>query len=191
MLTWTWQRCWRAGELCALRITAPRDPRWTCGCRCPAWTTDTWCYALTTPPCGALSNTSKPLSSSLEEGVIVIGPSGAVESVNPAALRILGVPGVDGVELAKVATVPVYDANGRLLSADQRPVLETLTSRPTRGGIYGVDRRGDGRRTWVSANWSLLDATDPSRSSVLVSSPTSPNGTTPISGSPTRPPTIW
>jgi diguanylate cyclase (GGDEF)-like protein/PAS domain S-box-containing protein len=107
--------------------------------------------------------------SSLEEGVIVIAPSGAVESVNPAALRILGVPGVDGVELAKVGRVPVYDANGRLLGSDQRPVLETLTNHPRRGGIYGVDGWGDGRRTWVSANWSLLDATDPSRSSVLVS----------------------
>ena len=108
---------------------------------------------------------------SLEEGVIVIAADGAVESVNPAALRILGVPsaGVDGVELAKVATVPVYDAHGGLLSSDQRPVLETLTRGPRRGRIYGVDRRSDGRRIWVSANWSFLDPTDPSRSSVLVS----------------------
>jgi diguanylate cyclase (GGDEF)-like protein/PAS domain S-box-containing protein len=107
--------------------------------------------------------------SSLEEGVIVIGPAGEVESVNPAALRVLGVPGVDGVELAKVATVPVYNAHGELLSSDQRPVLETLTHTPSRGRVYGVDRLSDGRRIWVSANWSLLDATDPSRSSVLVS----------------------
>jgi len=108
---------------------------------------------------------------SLEEGVLVIAADGAVQSVNPAALRILGVPttGVDGVELAKVATVPVYDANGRLLSSDQRPVLETLTKGPRRGRVYGVDRRSDGRRIWVSANWSFLDPADPGRSSVLVS----------------------
>jgi diguanylate cyclase (GGDEF)-like protein/PAS domain S-box-containing protein len=108
---------------------------------------------------------------SLEEGVIVIAQDGAVESVNPAALRILGVPttGIDVVELAKVATVPVYDADGQLLSSDQRPVLETLTSSPRRGCIYGVDRLGDGRRIWVSVNWSLLDPADPRRSSVLVS----------------------
>jgi len=56
-----------------------------------------------------------------------------------------------------------------LLSPDQRPVLETLTSRPRRGGIYGVDRWGDGRRIWVSVNWSFLDATDAGHSSVLVS----------------------
>lgn len=106
---------------------------------------------------------------SLDEGVVVVARDGAVESANPAALRILGVPGVDGAELAKVAKVPVYDATGRLLSSDQRPVLETLTTSPRRGCIYGVDRLGDGRRIWVSVNWSLLDPTDPSRSSVLVS----------------------
>jgi len=106
---------------------------------------------------------------SLDEGVVVITQDGAVESANPAALRILGVPGVDGAELAKVAKVPVYDAAGRLLSSDQRPVLETLTTSPRRGCIYGVDRLGDGQRIWVSVNWSFLDPTDPSRSSVLVS----------------------
>jgi diguanylate cyclase (GGDEF)-like protein/PAS domain S-box-containing protein len=108
---------------------------------------------------------------SLDEGVIVVAADGAMESANPAALRMLGAPstGVDGVELAKVTTVPVYDATGRLLSSDQRPVLETLTRGPRRGGVYGVDRPSDGRRLWVSVNWSFLDPADPSRSSVLVS----------------------
>jgi diguanylate cyclase (GGDEF)-like protein/PAS domain S-box-containing protein len=108
---------------------------------------------------------------SLEEGVLVIAPDGSLESVNPAALRLLGArtTGVDVLELAKVVTMPVYDANGRLLSSDQRPVLESLTHSPSRGCVYGVDRRSDGRRVWVSANWSYLDPTDPSRSSVLVS----------------------
>jgi diguanylate cyclase (GGDEF)-like protein/PAS domain S-box-containing protein len=106
---------------------------------------------------------------SLDEGVIVIAQDGAVEYANPAALRILGVPGVDGAELATAAKVPVYDAAGRLLSSDQRPVLETLTTSPRRGCTYGVDRLGDGQRIWVSVNWSLLDPTDPGRSSVLVS----------------------
>ena len=108
---------------------------------------------------------------SLDEGVIVIAADGTVQSVNPAALRMLGAPttGFDVAELAKVATVPVYDANGRLLSSDQRPVLEKLTHSPSRGSIYGVDRPSDGRRIWVSANWSYLDPTDPQRSSVLVS----------------------
>jgi diguanylate cyclase (GGDEF)-like protein/PAS domain S-box-containing protein len=108
---------------------------------------------------------------SLDEGVMVIAADGAVESVNPAALRMLGVlsTGVAGVELAKVARVPVFDAHGRLLSSDQRPVVEKLTSGPRRGGVYGVDRPSDGRRIWVSVNWSYLDPTDPNRSALLVS----------------------
>jgi diguanylate cyclase (GGDEF)-like protein/PAS domain S-box-containing protein len=108
---------------------------------------------------------------SLQEGVVVIGADGTVESVNPATLRIFGAPttGVHAVEFAKVAEVPVYDANGRLLTSDQRPVTETLKRSPRRGCIYGLDRFSDGERIWVSINWSLLDPGDPDRSSVLMS----------------------
>ncbi len=104
---------------------------------------------------------------SLEEGVVVIAPDGAVESANPAALRILGSP-TTGVDVVELPTVSVYDADGRLLNSGKRIVLKTLTSRPRRGCIYGFDRLGDGRRIWVSANWSLLDPADPC-SSLLVS----------------------
>ncbi len=108
---------------------------------------------------------------SLEEGVVVIGSGGEVEFVNPAALRIMGVPetGIDAIEFAKLAAVPIYDGDGALLSADQHPVLETLTASPRYATIYGVDRLSDGQRIWVSVNWSLLDPTDSVRSSVLVS----------------------
>ncbi len=130
---------------------------------------------------------------SLEEGVLVIAADGSVESVNPAALRLLGAraTGVDVLELVKVTTIPVYDAHGRLLSSDPRPVLESLTHSPSRGSVYGVDRRSDGRRIWVSANWSYLDPTDPADRRCWCHSPTSPNSTTHISDSFTRPPTIW
>jgi len=104
---------------------------------------------------------------SLEEGVIVISSEGMVESVNPAVLRILGVP--TGVDVAEAATVPIYDRDGRLLFTDRRPVLPTLKTSPRRGGVYGVDRLDDGRRVWLSVTWSLLDPTDPDGSSVLVS----------------------
>lgn len=108
---------------------------------------------------------------SLQEGVVVIGADGTVDTVNPATLRIFGAPtaGVDLDEFAKVAEVPVYDANGRLLTWDQRPVMETLKRSPRPGRIYGLDRFNDGARIWVSVNWSLLDPSDPDRSSVLMS----------------------
>ncbi|WIM86767.1 diguanylate cyclase [Candidatus Mycobacterium wuenschmannii] len=108
---------------------------------------------------------------SLEGGVVVISPRGEVESVNPAALRIMGVPetGVDAVEFAKLASVPIYDSTGTLLSPDQWPVLKTLATSRRQGTVYGVDRLLDGQRIWVSVNWSPLDPTDTARSSVLIS----------------------
>ena len=63
----------------------------------------------------------------------------------------------------------MYDANGRLLTRDQRPVMAIFKRSPRRGRIYGFDRFSDGERIWVSINWSLLDPGDPDRSSVLVS----------------------
>ncbi|MGF2946264.1 diguanylate cyclase domain-containing protein [Mycobacterium sp. Lab-001] len=108
---------------------------------------------------------------SLEEGVIVISAEGIVESVNPAALRIMGMreTGVDALELVTSHPMPIYDSDGELLIVDRPQVLENLKTSPQRGRVCGVDRLDDGRRVWVSANWSLLDPADPTGSSVLVS----------------------
>ncbi|HXO12128.1 MAG TPA: diguanylate cyclase [Mycobacterium sp.] len=108
---------------------------------------------------------------SLQEGVVVITAAGTVESANPATLRIFGgsMTGLGAVEFSKVAEVPVYDANGQLLSWDQRPVMEILKRSPRRGCIYGFDRFSDGERIWVAIDWSLLDPSDRDRSSVLMS----------------------
>jgi diguanylate cyclase (GGDEF)-like protein/PAS domain S-box-containing protein len=118
-----------------------------------------------------IEQTCQTVVASLQEGVVLIGADGTVESANPATLRIFGgdMAGVGAVEFAKVAEVPVYDANGRLLTWDQRPVMETLKRSPRRGCIYGLDRFSDGERIWIAVNWSLLDPSDPDRSSVLMS----------------------
>ena len=118
-----------------------------------------------------IEQTCQTVVASLQQGVVVIGADGTVESANPATLRIFGqsVTGVGAVGFAKVAEVPVYDANGRLLTWNERPVMEILKRSPRSGGIYGLDRFSDGARIWVSINWSLLDPSDPDRSSVLMS----------------------
>jgi diguanylate cyclase (GGDEF)-like protein/PAS domain S-box-containing protein len=118
-----------------------------------------------------IEQTCQTVVASLQEGVVVIGADGTVESANPATFRIFGrsVTGVGAVDFATVAEVPVYDANGRLLTLDQRPVMEILKRSPRRGCIYGFDRFSDGERIWVAVNWSLLDPSDPDRSSVLMS----------------------
>ena len=108
---------------------------------------------------------------SLGGGVVVVAANGEIESVNPAALRIMGVSetGIDAVEFAKLASVSVYDSAGALLSPDQRPVLQALATTPRQATIYGIERLKDGQRIWVSVNWSPLDPTDLDRSSVLIS----------------------
>jgi diguanylate cyclase (GGDEF)-like protein/PAS domain S-box-containing protein len=118
-----------------------------------------------------IEQTCQTVVASLQEGVVLIGADGTVESANPATLRIFGgdMAGVGPLEFAKVAEVPVYDANGRLLTWDQRPVMEILKRSPRRGCIYGLDRFSDGERIWIAVNWSLLDPSDPDRSSVLMS----------------------
>ncbi len=105
---------------------------------------------------------------SLQEGVVVLAADGSVESVNPAALRIFGTP-TAGVDFATAADVAVYDADGCLLTWNQRPVMATFKRSPRQGRVYGFDRFSDGERIWVSLKWSLLDPGDPDRSSVLVS----------------------
>jgi diguanylate cyclase (GGDEF)-like protein len=47
--------------------------------------------------------------------------------------------------------------------------MEALKRSTRRGGIYGLDRFSGGERIWVAINWSLLDPSDPDRSSVLMS----------------------
>jgi diguanylate cyclase (GGDEF)-like protein/PAS domain S-box-containing protein len=108
---------------------------------------------------------------SLQERVVVITAAGTVESVNPAALRILGAPttGVGVVEIAKLAEVPVYDSEGDLLTWADRPLMAAFKHSPRRGCVYGIDRFSDGERIWVSINWSLLDPGDPGHSALLIS----------------------
>jgi diguanylate cyclase (GGDEF)-like protein len=108
---------------------------------------------------------------SLAEGVVVLSRQGRVESINPAALEILGLgpntPMSDAFRHA--ATYPVYDADGRSLPPDQRPLFETMrTGSPVQHIYAGVDRP-DGRRVWLSANCRLLAPEDPEHSPLLIS----------------------
>lgn len=108
---------------------------------------------------------------SLDEGVVVLSREGRVESVNPAALKILGLgpdtPRNDAFQHA--ATYPVYDADGRALPPDQHPLFHTIkTGSPVQHIYAGVDRP-DGRRVWLSGNCRLLAPEDPEHSPLLIS----------------------
>lgn len=107
----------------------------------------------------------------LQEGVVVVDENGYVLTINPSARRILGLRSgrlqLDHGE--QLRGLPVFDADGVLLSEEDRPIPRTFaTGTPTIGRIVGVDRP-DGRRVWLSASCQLLHAEDQEHSPVLVS----------------------
>ncbi|AKN17747.1 regulatory protein [Mycobacterium haemophilum DSM 44634] len=109
---------------------------------------------------------------SLGEGVVVLDSEGRVESVNPAALRILGVDSSDRVydSARRVAIIPIIQPDGRIVNPDQRALFEFLKTQASQTRcVLGVDCAGDGQRVWLSANGQLLDPDNPQSSSVLLS----------------------
>ncbi len=85
----------------------------------------------------------------LDEGVIVIGPTGLIESVNPAAERIIGVREQDVVGVP-TTMADFYDETGaRIPIANYPSVVTRLTGRPQNGRIIRVGKP-DGSHIWVS-----------------------------------------
>lgn len=107
---------------------------------------------------------------SLPDGVVVLDYHGAVQFVNPAALRILRVnlDDLDRDYPSWVTTFPMYDGDGDVLTADQIPVAKTLlTHAPLENQVIGLDLV-EGARVWLSVSSCLLDPADPQYSAVLL-----------------------
>ncbi|WP_158884658.1 sensor domain-containing protein [Amycolatopsis anabasis] len=86
---------------------------------------------------------------SLDEGVVVVGASGLVESANPAARRILGMREEDLLGMPPTA-LRLYDESGTPVPLDEYPTTQTrLTGEPQNGRVVRV-RRPDGRSVWLS-----------------------------------------
>ena len=105
---------------------------------------------------------------SLDEGVLVIGPSGRVMSANPAAERILGAP-ESALLGATAADWAVYDEFGRRLPPSDYP-----TARLRRTGVRQQARvlrvvRRDGREVWLSVSGRALNPEDAGFTSYVVS----------------------
>ncbi|HET6285961.1 MAG TPA: EAL domain-containing protein [Amycolatopsis sp.] len=104
---------------------------------------------------------------SLDEGVVVIGPGGLVESANPAACRIIGIDHDDLIGIPCV-TLELYDEQGRLPPA-RMPSVVTRRTGATLTGLVLRLRRPDGEDVWISLTSRLLTPEDPSALAVVAS----------------------
>lgn len=108
---------------------------------------------------------------SLEDGVMVLDPEGRPTSINPAGLRILGVPTDVSLRdyVKKMVDFPMCDTDGNALTPDQRPdVVTKATGVSIRNKILGIDRP-EGKRIWLSISCRLLNPADALRSDMLMS----------------------
>ncbi|HEX5407867.1 MAG TPA: EAL domain-containing protein [Pseudonocardiaceae bacterium] len=104
---------------------------------------------------------------SLEEGVIVVGANGRIESANPAAGRILGwqpdeIVGAGGDE------AEVYDKQGTLVAPQDYPWMVTRRTGVAQNHQVLRLRRGDGKWVWLSQSTRpITDDADPPHAVVI------------------------
>lgn len=100
--------------------------------------------------------------SQLEEGVVVLTRDGCIESINPAALRLLGCEGAELVGRGyQDLSLRMVDADGSPLLPAAHPMVRTArTGEPATGFVFGVEGHHRGRR-WLAGNCRSLDPADP------------------------------
>ncbi|UOX86852.1 EAL domain-containing protein [Amycolatopsis sp. FBCC-B4732] len=103
---------------------------------------------------------------SLDEGVLVMGPTGLIEAANPAACRIIGVPEPDLVGVP-CHTLVLFTEAGHWIPPDETPSVQSRRTGVTHNGLVVRLRRPDGRDVWVSLTSRLLDPDDPAARAVV------------------------
>jgi diguanylate cyclase (GGDEF)-like protein/PAS domain S-box-containing protein len=104
----------------------------------------------------------------LDEGVLVMGPTGLIEAANPAACRILGFAEADLIGVP-CHTLVLFTESGQWLPPDEMPSVRTRRTGITHNGLVVRVRRPDGRDVWVSLTSRLLNPDDPSTMAVVTS----------------------
>ncbi|GAA0503911.1 GGDEF domain-containing protein [Saccharopolyspora subtropica] len=95
----------------------------------------------------------------LDEGVIVVGPDGIIESANPAAHRILGASTSELVGSAP-ARWSLFDESGAKLPAEDLPTVRARrTGHPERPRVVRF-HRADGRSVWLAVTARALNPLD-------------------------------
>ncbi|WP_410621760.1 EAL domain-containing protein [Amycolatopsis sp. cmx-8-4] len=105
---------------------------------------------------------------SLDEGVLLMGPTGLVEAANPAACRILGVAEADLIGVPCHSLV-LFTESGQWIPPDEMPSVRTRRTGVSYNGLVVRLRRPDGRDVWVSLTSRLLDPDDPTAAAVVTS----------------------
>jgi diguanylate cyclase (GGDEF)-like protein/PAS domain S-box-containing protein len=103
----------------------------------------------------------------LDEGVIVFAASGLIESVNPAAERILGVSAAELIG-SRITTRQAFDGSGAPVAPEDYPsVLVRETGRQASRVVWS--RRPDGRTVWLSITSRALFPNDQPPHAVVTS----------------------
>ncbi|MGW4521716.1 sensor domain-containing protein [Amycolatopsis sp. NPDC004378] len=103
---------------------------------------------------------------SLDEGVLVMGPTGLIEAANPAACRILGVAEADLVGIP-CHTLVLFTESGHWIPPDEMPSVQTRRTGVAHNGLVVRLRRPDGLDVWVSLTSRLLNPDDPAALAVV------------------------
>ena len=104
----------------------------------------------------------------IEEGVIVIGSNGAVESVNPAAERILAINEKETLG-APASLAELYDESGARIPQEDYPSVHTRRTGEPRNGRVVCAVRPDGTRVWLSISCRALNPADGLPATVVIS----------------------
>ncbi len=104
----------------------------------------------------------------LSEGVLVISPTGLIESANPAASHILGVPREHLIG-TPVHYWPLYDQAGMDVSRESGPTAPTRRTGRPRDNMVVRTRRGDGSDVWIALATRSLTPNGPGPHRVVAS----------------------
>lgn len=107
----------------------------------------------------------------LDDGVVVMRNDRSIRFINSAAMRILGLgPEHRAADfVARAASLPCYDAEGRPVSSDIHPVALALREGVAFSRqVCGTDLP-NGERKWLLASGRLFDPDEPESSDMLIS----------------------
>lgn len=108
---------------------------------------------------------------SMIEGLIVTDKDGRIKTINPAGMRIMGIPestNLIGVDFfAITGSSPLYDEDGVYIPPEGRPALRVLrTGVPSENLVYGWDHAGG--RGWLMSSCRLLEPDKLGQSDMLI-----------------------